>query len=176
MRYKNNSHETGMKPLILGFLTCLSLLAVSFFMTGCGTLGKMGSDSLNARQQWNVERMQHEAEMFKKPVIDFQLSASAAQALGNVERTVDAEGNEVPAIALRYTPERRFSDYYESPAWRLLPSGDALLWGGITVWQLDRNHSIQQSQIQSADRREERRADSNDRMIDAFIANQPQPE
>jgi len=151
----------------IGIFT-LAMLA----MTGCAsfpwnTADKTIERSQTHRQEWQTERLRMEKELFEKPTIDFSLSSSAAKALASVEPAFDSEGNEIPAIRLVYhDPRHRFSDYVEHPVWSWLPTGRDLLWGGITVYGIDRSYTTAKRQMESQERREFRFYDTQDRMID----------
>lgn len=92
--------------------------------------------------QYNMARLEAEIAHASKPLVHFKASPEALQILA-------ASGEPLELIV--NNPYLMLSDPV-APWWhRLIPDGRDLLWGGITIWQAERNYSLQKRQIRSTE-------------------------
>jgi hypothetical protein len=128
----------------------VAVIVLSLLCTGCATSDVSGwRSSMRASgsetHQYNMYRLDAEVEHASRPLVYFEASPEALQVLA-------ASGK--PLILTVNNPYLMLSDP-KAPWWeRLIPSGDTLLWGGITLYQFDRANKLQSRQLDASTARD----------------------
>lgn len=155
-------------------LLTILLAASVILLAGCNSPNlKYTSDyaqgSLTGRELFNQRAMDLAEKQAETPIIDFKLSHSAAAAIAASEPEKDAEGNPIPAISFVYNPRVASPIYTEAPFWKLVPSGDSIIYGGLGGLALWSNHDLQSQRLGYANQVQLREIDSRDALTSNLI-------